>query len=266
MFSIVASLRAKHQVDHQKALHNGLKKLGIDSLMIGSADPVRTKFVACWGWRKGRELRESGHEVLVMERGYIGDRFKYTSLGWNGLNGHAEFPDYEYDNGERFRVHNIDIKPWKKGGEYALILGQVPNDASLQGKDMGPWYEEKAREITLTHDIPVHFRAHPDVRRKGITQVVKGTVPSIGTLQDALNDAVFAVTYNSNSAVDSIINGVPCVLGDKGSMAHDMCGKKIGDIIMPDRTEWAHKLACLQWTMAEIESGEALKGIICKLG
>lgn len=266
MFTIIASLRAKHQLDHQDALAEGLSKFGVKAKRAHSFSQVDTKYVACWGWRKGKELRERGYDVLVIERGYIGNRFLYTSLGWNGLNGHAEFPEYPDDGGERFRAHDIKIKPWKRGGEYALILGQVPNDASLKGMDMIPWYEDMAREITLTHDIPVHFRPHPDVKRKGIKQTVKGTMPSIGTLEEALSDAAFTVCYNSNSSVDSVLSGVPCVVGDKGSMAYEMCGKSINEIIYPNREKWAHKLAQTQWTIDEIKSGEALKGIICKLG
>lgn len=266
MFTIIASLRGMHQVEHQKALAEGLAVHGIESRLSYHTYDAHTKYVACWGWRRGKELRERGHEVLVMERGYIGDRFKYTSLGWNGLNGHAEFPEYPDDGGERFRAHNIQIKPWKRGGEYALILGQVPKDASLKGMDMIPWYEEKAREITLAHDIPVHFRPHPDVKRKGIKQRVKGTMPSIGTLDESLSDAAFTVCYNSNSSVDSVLNGVPCVVGDRGSMAYEVCGKSVSEVIYPEREKWAHKLARTQWTIDEIKSGEALKGIICKLG
>lgn len=221
--------------------------------------------MACWGWRKGKDLRDKGHEVLVMERGYIGDRFKYTSLGWNGLNGHAEFPSYPDDNGERFRAHNVEIKPWKKDGKYALILGQVPNDASLKGMNMTPWYQQKAQEISSAYNIPVYFRPHPDLKRKGIRQSITGTILSDGTLEQALNGALFTVCYNSNSSVDSVLNGIPCVVGDRGSMAYDMCGKSIDEIIYPEREQWAYKLAQTQWTIDEIYSGEALQGIKCKI-
>lgn len=266
MLTIVASVRSPHQSQHQKILQQGLYKLGISSICATNQSVINTKYVACWGWRNGKIFRDAGHEVLVMERGYIGDRFKFTSLAWNGLNGYAEFPEYEYDSGARFKGHGVKIKPWKMGGSYALILGQVPSDASLQGKDIMPWYEEQAAHIKAIYDIPVYFRSHPDLIKKGIRQKVEGTLPSEGTLEQALNGAAFTVTYNSNSSVDSILNGTPCIIGDKGSMAYDMCGKFIGDLVRPYREVWAHKLAQKQWSLSEIQSGEALKGIICRLG
>lgn len=264
MISIIASHRAKHQVTHQEALAEGLSALGISSILCESISQVRTKYVACWGWRLGKKLRDLGHEVLVMERGYIGDRFKYTSLGWNGLNGHAEFPEYPKDNGERFREHGGEIKPWKEG-RYALILGQVPKDASLQGKDLIPWYRQKAKEAKEIHGIDSYFRQHPDCKRKGIRQLVKGTLTSRTTLQEALEGAKFTIAYNSNSCVDSILAGVPCVAGNKGTMAWDMCGKSVSEIITPEREEWAYSLAWKQWSIEEIRSGYALKGLVCRL-
>lgn len=266
MITIVASGRANHQIQHQKALAAGLKTYGIESKLSGSISDVYTDYVACWGWRNGKLLREAGKEVLVMERGYIGDRFKYTSLAWNGLNGHAEFPEYEYDGGKRFKELGVDIKPWKKNGVYALILGQVPNDASLQGRDIQPWYEEVALYIKENFNIPVLYRSHPDVVNRGQREVIKDTVPSTGSLQEALSGALFTVCYNSNSSVDSVLAGIPCVVEDKGTMAYEVCSKNVEKIEYPERELWAHKLAQKQWRMDEIESGEALKGIVCKLG
>jgi len=259
LVSIVSSLRAKHQLEHQKVLAEGLKVLGIQPLLCFFVERVTTPIVACWGWRNGIILRERGHDVIIMERGYIADRFAYTSLAWNGLNGHADFPDYPDDGGERFRSMGVEIKPWKTGGDYALILGQVPGDASLQGLDLMPWYEDVAEQIDIKHGLPVHFRPHPDVMSKGIMQNVQGTVPSQGTLQEALSGAAFTVCFNSNSSVDSVLAGVPCIVGDRGSMAYDMCGKSVKEIIRPDRTDWAHQLAWKQWSLDEIKSGEALK-------
>ncbi len=265
MFTIVASLRAKHQVEHQKALSEGLSVHGVPSVFSNSVANIQTKYTACWSWHNGRPLRNSGHEVLVMERSYIGDRFFYTSLGWNGLNGYADFPEYKPDNGKRFRSHGGVLKPWKTDGEYALILGQVPKDASLQGKDMVPWYQAQAAEIKEKYNIPVYFRPHPDLKKRGIQQRIEGTLQSEGSLEEALSGAMFTVCYNSNSSVDSILAGVPCIVGDKGTMAYDMCGKSIEEIIRPDREEWAYKLAFKQWSLEEIASGKALKGIVCRL-
>lgn len=250
--SVVANPRSPHQVAHQKAMISGLRKIGIRGISVSNEISVRTKYVACWGWKLGKRLRERGLEVLVMERGYIGDRFKYTSLGWNGLNGYATFPEYPDDGGERFREHGGVMKPWKDGGDYALILGQVKNDASLQGKDISSWYKQRSEDCKA-YELPVFFRPHPEARRRGGYTSISG-IPNIeGSLEDVLAGAAVTVAFNSNSCLDSLLAGVPCFAGDKGSLVFSLCnGLKV------DR-EPIHQIAWKQWSIEEIESGEPLK-------
>ena len=87
--TVCASHTAKHQVEHQRAMLKGLAAHGIPAT-AGALNHVETVHVAVWGWRHGAPLRAAGHKVLVMERGYLGDRMAWTSLAWNGLNGRAQ--------------------------------------------------------------------------------------------------------------------------------------------------------------------------------
>lgn len=257
--TLVISLYSAQEKPPVMAMLKGLKRLGRNPGIVAKrTDVIKTQKACCWGWRGADRLRARGHEVLVMERGYIGDRFNYTSLGWNGLNGHAVFPAYEDDGGKRFAEHGGVLKPWKSGGDYALILGQVPGDMSLKGQDMLPWYTEAALKIKKIHGLPIHFREHPVAVRKGRRITVPGAVVSTGDLSTALAGAAFTVCYNSNASVDSILAGIPCIVGDKGSMAWEMCGHDIGEIVRPEREAWAHKLAFTQWTPEEIEAGRPL--------
>lgn len=236
----------------------GLGKLGIEPVM-NLGGPVHTEHVAVWGWRQGRRLRDEGHEVLVMERGYLGDRFHWTSLGWNGLNGRAEFPEYPDDGGERFRKH-YSLEPWKEGGEYVLLIGQVPGDASLRGHDLGQWYSDAAMKAQNAYEMPVKFREHPMAARRGINRRPAYTESSAGTLEEALAGAAVVATFNSNTAVDAVCAGVPAVAVDEGSMAWEVSAHRIGDLVRPKREAWAHRLAWRQWSIEEISSGAALKG------
>lgn len=249
-----------HQSLHALALSDGLRQYGVTVRLAVPAQAIKTKYTACWGWRLGERLRKAGHEVLVMERGYVGDRFNYTSLGWNGLNGFAEFPDRNIDSGERFASHGGELRPWKSGGEYVLVLGQVPRDASLRGMDLLPYYEAWAKDCAEKHKLPVLFRPHPDLAKKGLNQTVPSAQNSPHeSLSQALAGAALCVTFNSNSSVDAVLAGVPTVSIDSGSMAWDMCGHSLDEIVRPDRTAWAHSLVFKQWTLDEIRMGQALE-------
>lgn len=248
--------------NYRNCLIQGFEKIGVKIAEVTPSLSSRTKYVATWGWQRGKALRDQGHEVLVLERGYIGDRFKYTSLGWNGLNNYANFPDYPEDKGERFKSHGGILKPWMGYGKYILILGQVQNDASLKGKNINLWYEQVAAEAERIHKLPVYFRPHPEAKRRGGYNSVEGIKNLPGSLEDALNDALFTIAYNSNSCLDSILAGIPCFAGDKGTMAWNLCMPSLEKIETPYREPLVHKIAWNQWSSSEIRSGEALKAFL----
>lgn len=255
--TIFASASAEHQKSHAAALRDGLAVHGIRATIARTSTTARTRYVACWGWRYGRLLRQRGHEVLVIERGYIGDRFRWTSLGWNGLNGRATFRPK--DDATRFYEHFTGLmRPWKEGGgEYVLLIGQVPGDASLGGMNLGRWYQDTANAAGRAYDLPVRFRPHPMAVKRGIREQVRGCAVSKRELAADLAEAAAVISFNSNTTVESVLAGVPTVALDKGSMAYEMCGRQIGAIWKPDRSQWATRLAWCQWSMDEIKSGVA---------
>lgn len=242
---------------------------GLDAIYEGlrncDYDVKRTPFrirnlenhVVCWGWKRqiGQALRRQKKEVLVAELGYIGDRKTNISLGWNGLNGHAEFPDYPDDGGERFRKHGGVIKPWKRDGDYILILGQVKGDASLRGKDIMPWYLAMAKEAERVYGLPVRYRPHPESTRRRGYESLSGFENIHGSLSDAINGALFTISYNSNSCLDSIMSGTPCYAGDRGTMVWDLCMKNLDKLYYPEREGVLHQIAWKQWTLDEIRCG-----------
>lgn len=260
-FTVLASARSPHQIAHQAALVQGFRALGIPAT-TSSGTNSRTKFVACWGWRSGRVLRAKGFEVLVLERGYLGNRFEWTSLAWNGLNGNGKFAPTPNDGGLRFRENFKPLKPWNPQGSYILIMGQVPGDASLRGKDMMPWYAATAKEAAEHYNLPVFFRPHPEALKKGFRQIVKGTNRSRCGLDEAIAGAALVITYNSNSGVDSVLAGKPTLAMDQGSMAWPVTAHTIGAIVTPEREAWAHELAWRQWKLDEIKSGKAISALL----
>lgn len=246
-----------HQSSHAASLAKGLAAHGVRTTIQRSNLTINTKHVACWGWRMGVRLRERGHEVLVMERGYLGDRFRWTSLGWNGLNGRAIFP--RISEPSRFEAHFAHlVKHWNSDGEFVLLIGQVPGDMSLGGLNLKAWYHEMAYQARKTYGIPVRFRQHPLALERGFDVTVSGAQDIRGALSETLMRASVVVTFNSNTGVESCIAGRPTVATDIGSMAHPVAATKIGGKFnMIERMRWAHRLAWCQWQLSEIESGAA---------
>jgi len=207
------------------------------------------------------QQKKYGHDYLVMERGYVGNRMNWTSLGFNGLNNRAEF---HADNmpGDRWNKYFPKMmKSWKDTGNYILLIGQLEGDESIKGRvKMSKWLQNAfiALKIRYPKDKIV-FRPHPltvSQKRTGIE--IKGADKSVGPLGDDLKNAKLCVTYNSNTGVESVLAGVPTIAIDKGAMAFDMTTHNLNDNpIKPNRKQWAFNLVYKQWNLEEISRGIA---------
>lgn len=245
-------------IGHAKLFADGLARHGIKAEIRRTGMYRRSDLAVFWAHKQIPIInaqRAAGLDYLVMERGYFGDRFAMTSLGFNGLNGHAEFHNRNMP-GDRWAKYGVDLKPWKQDGEVIVLMGQVPTDASLRGCPNYPqWIVRAAAEAQQKYGMKVYFRAHPHPA----AQNFRPQLPPIGgTLQSALDRAAAVLIWNSNSGVDAVLNGVPLIVGDRGSMATSMAVQRIGDpLVRPDRTQWLRDLAYTQWTDSEISNGDA---------
>jgi hypothetical protein len=241
---------------------NGLIRHGIEP-EVRSADNWRASDLAVvWGHRDKalHEIqRAHGGRYLVLERAYIGDiheRRRWTSSGYDGLNGRADFCN-ENSPPDRWEKYFSDvIKPWKTGGDYTLVMGQVPGDSSLQGVDIDGWYEEAAANLKAEWSKPVRFRPHPVAVERNQVGEVHGTTLDAGSLANALDGAACVATWNSNTGVDAVLAGVPVIACDRGSMAWSVSARDYSHCARPEREQWAANLAYCQWLEEEIASGE----------
>lgn len=250
---IIAARKSDHQSSWGEAFASGIRRHGWSAVL--TEDPEPCDLLVFWGVRKGAQIRaqkKAGGEVCILERGYIGDRFKWTSVSFGGgLNGHGEFRG-PLEDPSRWKTHFDGLmRPWRERRDgYALIMGQVPGDMSLDGLRPRRVWQSTAEELQRK-GYDVRFRPHPlagDVRLNG--------VPNInGDLQAALDGAAMVVGINSNATVDSVLAGVPTVTLDDRAMAWPVTGHEPEFPPAPDRTEWAYGMAWTQWQMEELASG-----------
>lgn len=236
----------------------GLARHGIDAVPFRANKAVgNVDFVVTWGWRAGKPFRDQGYNVLVMERGFVGDRFAWTSLGWNGLNGRATWPKAPNDP-TRFEKHfGHLVKEWSEREGYALIIGQVKGDAALSTVNIDAWYYQAVNAMKA-RGYDVRFRPHPmAVKRQQRTPNLD--VKTIGgSLQEAMGGAAVVVSYNSNSGVEATLAGLPVIACDHGAMAWPVCAHGLdAELVRPDRSQWFSDIAWKQWSLSEIENGTA---------
>lgn len=210
-----------------------------------------------WGVRNQAAIARqnaAGNLVCVLERGYAGDRFSWTSVSFGGgLNGEGRFYGPFSDASRWEKNFSGLMKPWRTVKEpRVLILGQVPSDMALKGYNPEKIWAEQAA-LAQEKGFDVFFRPHPlapNCRIRGFE-----TLMASDPLVEQIKDMQFCLTINSNSAVDCVLAGVPCVTLSFRSMARDVTGKQVGNIIYPDRQKWAHSLAWKQWQTDEMADG-----------
>lgn len=251
MITVVYHQGMNHQGEWAARMSDGLRRHDVPHVLRRVGEAVETDVAVCWGWRIGGRLRDQGKDVLVAERGYVGDRFHWTSLGWNGLNGRADFRNKGMD-GDRWRRHFADLmRRWTDREGPTVIMGQVPNDTALAGVNYQAWLNETAAALP-----GALFRPHPRAPK-----VRCGLPLAEGSLDEVLEKAGRVVAYNSNSATDAVLAGVPTVAIDRGAMTWAVTGHEIDDTRRPDRTQWANDIAWTQWAPEEISRGDAWEHI-----
>ena len=211
--------------------------------------------------------RNKNKPVVVVEVGGI-KRNETWKIGINGINREADFANDIVD-GERWKKFNIDLKPWRQTGEDIIICGQHTSSHQWRNNPpMSEWFEKQIIGIRKYTDKPITIRPHPrnqvtmDVKKYKNVRIVRPQ-PDRSTYDDTdlaerLKTAWAVVSHSSNPAMTAVFSGVPVYVSE-ASLSHEVGNKSfenINDPHMPDRQQWANKLAYTEWWIEEIQQGQ----------
>jgi len=209
--------------------------------------------------------RSKNINVIIMEVGGL-ERNVYWKIGLNGINRAAEFGNYNCPS-DRWEKLNIKLKPWKNEGEHIILCGQNERSAAWPNNlKMSAWVTDTIKQIRSVSDRPIIVRPHPRAQISGL-EITQSNVTIVrpeymGGYDDfdypkALKEAWAVVSYNSNPAMEAVFNGIP-VFVDETSLSYEVGNTDLLDIEnpkKPDRTQWSHNLAYIEWNVQEIEQG-----------
>lgn len=189
-----------------------------------------------WDLLKG--AMASGRVWYYADHGYF-DRGDYYRITKNDF----QFRKPGRANYKRLKRLCVDIKRWNKRGDKIIICPPEGGFAKLMGFDAVIWKKSILQTLSFFTKRGIIIR-----ERKDFTE----------PLAVVLKEAWALVTYNSNSAVEALIAGVPVFCTGPTAAAplalKDLA--KIEDPFYPkNRQEWAATLANNQWTMKEINDG-----------
>ena len=221
----------------------------------------------------------NGNKIVVIEKGFL-QREDYYLVGWDRPGGLGYYKN-ENMSADRFKKLKIEVKPWKQKQNEKLnmlVCGQIPWDQNIQDISLRSWCGFVSHELStkLDKSYKIRYKPHPKMmRHKGfghrydkaidMTSFGMATVEEENLLKVIEEKKIdIVICYSSNSAVESVIGGIPTITFNQSSMAWDVTSHEInhGTItnpFMPDRTQWLNNLAYTQWNLEEISQGLPFK-------
>jgi len=263
----------------------GIEKLGysVDISKISDPVPEIDKYdkMLSFGWNDSIKLlherfKKDEKETLSITDGYLKSNREfgnnrdvnnwkgYFGISRNFLNSYG-YHKYEINlSPDRWIKLGVKLQPWKKGGNYILIAHQHSLDA--YGKNRHSSFIDLINKCK-TVNKNIFVSTHPNYSPKGhrykeanieISHLSKLGCKIVKGTKKYIENCIFLATYDSNSAVESVIFGKPIHTVGK-TMADMVNSKDIKNLQYPDRTAWCNWIAYQQWTEYEILSGEAFK-------
>lgn len=229
-------------------------------------------------------ILNSNKPFLVCEEGTFRQFPNYKRFGWyNYKNVLGTFLNEDVDE-SRWNVfkkkNNLEIKEWKSQGDYILIMAQIEYDSALiemydQGyKSFFEYLKSVIKEIKKHTDRPILVRPHPKDNVKDFSflenllnveisqnfSITDEFTKNGGAgLQKDFDRAYCVVTFNSNSSVEAVCNGLPVFSLDKTSPTYEISHTRLSDIenikYDIDIKEWCNKIAYTVWNEEEITNG-----------
>lgn len=248
-----AAIFLRHSDSYRRdCFEAGLRRLGyhVEPKHRYPCDPA--DLLVLWNRGRGFEsiaqnYERSGARVIVAENGYLGtDELggKLFALALGQHNGAGSWPV-----GPEPR-RRFDLKPWRSAGDHILLLPQ--RGIGCRGVAMpGQWLESVQRRLAGKTRRPIRIRRHPGAAKSDPWPDLAG--------------AHCAITWGSGAAIKALAHGIPVfheLASWIGAPAARLGIENLEDCYLGDRGPMFHRLSWAQWSISEIENGEAFAALL----
>lgn len=240
--------------------------MGCDGRIINTDDFVfedSTDPIVLRGILKHKIMKRcwfEGRDFYFMDTGYMGNhRSALNPLGWKFYHRIVK-NDLQHGKiiprpNDRFDRLVMKIKPWRRGGRKILIAKPDEKPMKFYDQELETWMEDTINTIKKYTDRPIVIRERVKSRTDRIIT---------NTLQEALeNDVHCLVTFNSNSATEAVMSGIPAFTLAPSHAAAPVTSQDLSQIENPyypdpDKLyQWACHLAYGQFHVNELKDGTA---------
>lgn len=193
--------------------------------------------------------------ILKCSRVRDGNLLDYYQVGYDCIKGLGEY----YNEGmpsDRFDKLDIEIKDWRTPNNHILMFGQLRFGIGSQQVDIYGWYRHCLRYLK-DNNFRTYYIEHPNVGEPFRHEKFKMVTIHKRECKYS-NDIGVSLTFSTNAAIDSIVNGVPTICYSRLSPAYKVCSNNLEDLRTPkifERKQFLSDLAFSQWQTAEMADG-----------
>tara|TARA_B100001057_G_scaffold500652_1_gene616918 strand:- start:3846 stop:4676 length:831 start_codon:yes stop_codon:yes gene_type:complete len=154
-----------------------------------------------------------------------------------------------------------NLLPWNKNGKKILVLPPTNAIANFFGAEN--WLDDTLKILKSNTDREIDIREkpyNPTIAIDHVGATVKVDKPTTHSGQINWKDYFACITYNSNTMIESFVNGVPVFCNEHNSSAKPIAETDFTLVETPkyeDRELLFHSLAYCNYTMEEMKNGTA---------
>ena len=208
--------------------------------------------------------KKENKDFYFMDHGYFSNAHDHPHWLRITKNAHCQTKLIERPADRYEKYFKKDIKKWNKNGAKILIL--PPTNAIANFFNAEDWLDNTLKILRKNTDRELVVREkpyNPGVGKDHVGATIKVDIQSNKTPGKINWSEYFAcVTYNSNTIIESFVNGVPVFCDSKNCAATPIAEtdfSKIEKPIYKDRVSLFSSLAYNNFSMQEMINGTAWK-------
>jgi len=243
--SIYFAVRQNNKTFSTRCTKALASRLGGTVIQRSDTCPAGAELLVHWGYKPSQSLVtaiDQNIPFIILDRGYFDpERVNRVSISFNGHHGLSMPVDTRKLSNRRYPIL-LPLREDDYHGENTLIVGQLPNDASLRRNCIEAWMGRAAAQAIEEHGLPAVKRPHP--------KSLNAWEPQPEPLDRAFEKAKHVYTFSSTTAVQSLIQGIPT------SVAHP-CSPAWMKGRYRNRAEWARDLAFREYDLLDDGDSDA---------
>ncbi len=208
------------------------------------------------------KFEAAGGTVLIAENGYLAPsglsphHMEHRSVYALARHAHNDSTVIPEGDDSRWRALGVELKAWRTDGKHILVCPNRP--FGMPGRIMpANWAEDVAGRLRKLTNREIRIRPHP------------GNEPPRKPLSEDLRDCWAVVIWSSSAGVHALVAGIPVVCEAPYWICNGAAETDINDTdalefpwIWYQREPDLNRLAWAQWTLKEIQTGEAFTRLL----